>query len=264
MDTLIDDLNKDVVQDVYAIPGVMAFLQFPDKSLQYIRIQMSLGIATNAIVSLASFVMIWYKWKVYWRNSKFLWLITVWIVLLNALTFLCKLYVYNKLIRVRNSENKDSIRQDLKAIFKKRYFKLHLNISTANVLSFFFLLPIIFILWKCGFHESFDLQIYVGVFIIRASLQILLYKIYFLDTQNAARSSTNPNGFREIIYDPETAKNTDPKLLEDPCVICMAEYEPGDKIFEFACDGKHYFHQECLNRWLTNKATCPMCKVPAF
>ena len=46
----------------------------------------------------------------------------------------------------------------------------------------------------------------------------------------------------------------------ETCTICLDDYEDGDLVRELACG--HAFHKECIDMWLTTKASfCPMCKA---
>lgn len=44
----------------------------------------------------------------------------------------------------------------------------------------------------------------------------------------------------------------------DSCPICFCEYSEGQSVITLPC--KHFFHKECISRWLKRDATCPMCK----
>ena len=44
---------------------------------------------------------------------------------------------------------------------------------------------------------------------------------------------------------------------DDECSICLATLEPGDIVRRFKCT--HCFHKECIDRWLIQKARCPLC-----
>jgi hypothetical protein len=45
----------------------------------------------------------------------------------------------------------------------------------------------------------------------------------------------------------------------DSCPICFCEYSEGQALITLPC--QHFFHKECISRWLKRDATCPMCKL---
>lgn len=48
---------------------------------------------------------------------------------------------------------------------------------------------------------------------------------------------------------------------EDPqCSICLSSYEDGQEVRVLPCEGKHHFHKDCCDSWLTVNATCPICR----
>ena len=43
------------------------------------------------------------------------------------------------------------------------------------------------------------------------------------------------------------------------CMVCIMEYDAGDSVRTMPC--LHYFHTECIDKWLLQRATtCPICK----
>ena len=44
------------------------------------------------------------------------------------------------------------------------------------------------------------------------------------------------------------------------CAICFCEYGPDDEVSPLPC--KHYFHAECIQTWIKDNPTCPMCRDP--
>ncbi|XP_028121437.1 E3 ubiquitin-protein ligase At1g63170-like isoform X1 [Camellia sinensis] len=42
------------------------------------------------------------------------------------------------------------------------------------------------------------------------------------------------------------------------CCICLARYADDDELRELPCS--HFFHTECIDKWLKINATCPLCK----
>lgn len=52
-------------------------------------------------------------------------------------------------------------------------------------------------------------------------------------------------------------KEKDP-ILECSCTICLEEFKVGTYKRELEC--KHTFHKKCIDRWLSNSNSCPLCK----
>ena len=46
--------------------------------------------------------------------------------------------------------------------------------------------------------------------------------------------------------------------VEDCCAICIDQLRDGDEIRELWCN--HFFHVDCIDPWLLNKQSCPLCK----
>ncbi|KAL6530779.1 hypothetical protein OROGR_014639 [Orobanche gracilis] len=43
------------------------------------------------------------------------------------------------------------------------------------------------------------------------------------------------------------------------CCICLAKYVNNDEVRELPCS--HFFHKECVDKWLKINALCPLCKA---
>jgi len=44
---------------------------------------------------------------------------------------------------------------------------------------------------------------------------------------------------------------------DDSCPICCDAFECGERLTSLPC--AHHFHSMCVNRWLAEKGTCPVC-----
>ncbi|KAJ4457161.1 hypothetical protein PAPYR_7460 [Paratrimastix pyriformis] len=44
------------------------------------------------------------------------------------------------------------------------------------------------------------------------------------------------------------------------CPVCLCDFEEGDQVRYLPC--LHQFHVACVDKWLLEKATCPICKLP--
>lgn len=42
------------------------------------------------------------------------------------------------------------------------------------------------------------------------------------------------------------------------CCICLSKYLDNDELRELPCG--HFFHVECVDKWLKINALCPLCK----
>jgi E3 ubiquitin-protein ligase DOA10 len=42
------------------------------------------------------------------------------------------------------------------------------------------------------------------------------------------------------------------------CLVCLSEYEKGDEVRTMPC--LHYFHKDCIDKWLGKSNNCPICK----
>lgn len=49
------------------------------------------------------------------------------------------------------------------------------------------------------------------------------------------------------------------KQSSEECLICMSEYDQGDRLKMLPCF--HEFHSQCIDKWITGNASCPVCRV---
>lgn len=50
----------------------------------------------------------------------------------------------------------------------------------------------------------------------------------------------------------------------ETCPICIVDFEEGDDLRLLPCEGKHKFHQECVDPWLLElSSSCPICRQGA-
>ncbi|ESQ32536.1 hypothetical protein EUTSA_v10005099mg [Eutrema salsugineum] len=43
------------------------------------------------------------------------------------------------------------------------------------------------------------------------------------------------------------------------CAICREELAANERLSELPC--RHYYHKDCISNWLTNRNTCPLCRL---
>ncbi|KAG2376258.1 uncharacterized protein HKW66_Vig0155880 [Vigna angularis] len=49
-------------------------------------------------------------------------------------------------------------------------------------------------------------------------------------------------------------------LQTECCCICLDEFDLNVECYTLPC--RHFFHQNCITRWLQTHQTCPMCRQP--
>ncbi|KAI4306849.1 hypothetical protein L6164_030093 [Bauhinia variegata] len=58
----------------------------------------------------------------------------------------------------------------------------------------------------------------------------------------------------------QTTSGSNCALEEIECCICLGEFKDGDKLKVLpGCD--HSFHSECVDKWLVNQSSCPLCRA---
>ena len=68
----------------------------------------------------------------------------------------------------------------------------------------------------------------------------------------------------EQFLDSLTIKKLDKNVSKENCSICIDNFDKTNKIVKLPCG--HYFHRDCANRWLKEKArakqdpSCPNCR----
>ena len=64
----------------------------------------------------------------------------------------------------------------------------------------------------------------------------------------------NADNIPDITLEDVNELNNENKI----CLICLEEYKNNDLIKKLTCN--HFFHSECLKKWLSIKAICPTCR----
>ena len=91
--------------------------------------------------------------------------------------------------------------------------------------------------------------------IVQCFMRLYLYlKSYNTRTQLQITLNNDNYNFNRIILKDE--------FENDTCSICLDELysdENQDEIIQIRCN--HMFHKKCLDEWIRQKKTCPLCKV---
>lgn len=92
---------------------------------------------------------------------------------------------------------------------------------------------------------------------ICACLPVAIIFVMFISGGSQLPASEDMlNQLKSENYDPACHKG-------DPtCTICAVEYELEEKVVLMQCDSRHFFHEDCIKKWLRINANCPICRAP--
>jgi len=86
-------------------------------------------------------------------------------------------------------------------------------------------------------------------------------------------SNEQPDGFMGMLHAGATKdsiqkftqlKKFTSDLMEESnaiCPICLEDYVQDDEIRYLPCSELHHFHKSCIDQWLEQRKSCPLCKV---
>ena len=122
---------------------------------------------------------------------------------------------------------------------------------------------------KCFIQDNFTTIVFYGLLfigLVHVSQKIINFIsicIWFVYMVNSYLS--DPSYFyAHYGVDPEIIKNL-PTIKADKkhascCVVCTDDIKEGDEIMILKCPAKHFFHGDCIKKWLMVRTTCPMCR----
>jgi E3 ubiquitin-protein ligase ATL7/58/59 len=75
---------------------------------------------------------------------------------------------------------------------------------------------------------------------IRDGLPVIIYNEKLTTTSSSSTSAT--------------------VLMDNQCVVCLGDYQKNETLQQLpVCS--HIFHKACVDEWLANNSTCPLCRM---
>jgi len=72
------------------------------------------------------------------------------------------------------------------------------------------------------------------------------------------RGTLRRTGTQACRQNPDVTPQT---IGRETCPICIVDFEEGDDLRVLPCEGKHRFHQGCVDPWLLElSSSCPLCR----
>jgi len=105
------------------------------------------------------------------------------------------------------------------------------------------------------------LYLYCGYFYLACSILMAVLNQSYINFFTFSQSSlTRKASIKPIAPQVPVKLYTNDMAGPTECYICLTSYNNGDKIGELPCNSKHYFHRNCVNKWLKINNACPVCR----
>ena len=103
-----------------------------------------------------------------------------------------------------------------------------------------------------SYEGSFDnyYPLYLFMLMCFCSLSACLYEYYSNRRNYGIMNQPLVESGREVRNE---------TLFEEGCVICLERYKKNERIITLKCN--HIFHFQCIEEWLENKESCPLCRL---
>lgn len=129
------------------------------------------------------------------------------------------------------------------------YKKLSIDFMINNIYQTIFIYSLLFL----GFT-------YMFLFFVNLTFYALYGVFYLMDFLNneSAFFRNHPGSFRVLIsfLHEEKADINHTGI----CPICLEDIELEDYYITLNCSSKHFFHSDCIKKWLDYSSCCPLCK----
>ncbi|KAI0498733.1 hypothetical protein KFK09_019625 [Dendrobium nobile] len=133
-------------------------------------------------------------------------------------------------------------------------------------------------MWKSdGFHGfGYGMAVAMGIFLLITTVTLIIY-VFFRCRNKTIRDDEHQNdavveaemadveqgidettlkSFPKVIYGEDEVGST----ANDPfCSICLLDYTDAE-ILRLLPDCRHIFHARCVDEWLQQHPTCPICR----
>lgn len=246
------------------------FFLIPADGLRFLGFECIIGFLSSLIIAIASFVFLFLNPNCYIcdaQMAKWLWFVA-WLRLVDLPIkggLLCKVYSLSRQI---NHEDRRQITRRLMELVRSHFFtcQKYLNHLSFLVISY----GIVKILLINQFSDQHLYHFCLSVIMVFA-LRLL---IGYINYQAEQRKIINAGLGQHIQYFKNGATLLDIENIElvevtqdnlsifkDLCAICTDEFHIKDQVRILPCNKTHTFHKSCIDRWLVQKDSCPLCSL---
>lgn len=243
---------------------------FPRNLLTYLKKEIFLGFIFNVAIFLITVIYIPFNFENCWKCNP---TITLWIIFLgtfNLILVIPKIIILPKLAKIENDPDIFVANYGLWTFFRSKLYKFNIRISKYVLCTY--LLGLLLMLAYRNDEESCTgfrniLWLIIGSYFVRTTASFIKFVRNVNNHENAESLRDYMTGSSHIqIQSLQTAKYHEVahQSDDDMCSICYENYQTDDSIRVMNCDGSHFYHKKCIDKWLLRSDKCPKCNLGAF
>ena len=256
-------MEEDPLVTPAMVPGLAVYCKNPMKGLLFFRRNMPMTIGTYGVVAAILIYNLRVSLKNFYYTSVPLIILEVWVMIAAIGMVGVKAWMYFLLRKIDARLPHRELKQAMVRFFTRRIYKTNLNITNhmknLSVLAIGMLTPTVFL--QMVFSQSSNCYLPI----LAVTLSLFRYKMLTKEYQNTF--SHPENSYQDNPYHMEAIKFNEQLLERFPrmrdngiCSVCMGEYQPEDDLLRFGCPQEHFFHRDCISRWLIKSNKCPVCQ----
>ena len=258
-----DDVTSN--QRLHDLNSLNHLICHPNLLYRYLKSEMKTTLYFNMVFAV---LLVWYipmylQMACETDNILAFWLIAL--TIMNVVVIPAKILILKKLACFALTEDRINLSRSLWLFIRCKVFSMASKVSQAT---FFVYLAGAFRIWQLYLKKDIENMEnhFIGVcfliilgFILRVILSFV--KFYFIFHPKILEKEEGLlKGDLKLLRVEEYNHEIMEKFKDkNECAICCEEFKLKEKIRIMSCPGKHLFHVECIDKWLSTKKTCPTC-----
>jgi len=255
------------------------FLSQKDNFIDFILLEYPITILSNTVLAFSN---IWYLKSTFNNIYSCDFISLIWLVLVicaKILELIPKIVIIYQTRRIKNSGDSMLCSRRLMNMTRSNLYYLNTKLGYLMI----FLYTCYFLFKKASYGCKNNMKLYNNIkvlywgFCFRIILSFVNYIYYFFLKENNTNNQDNefyidyqnrvsPDLLEQIPKYKLTKENIESFKLNDDketevCCICMNLFMVDEYIKILPCNNKHIFHQNCIEKWLKTKKTCPTCRT---
>lgn len=263
------------LQNANVNPFLSLMHDHPVAFLSFMQIEIKLATLYNIVFFFFLVLIVPSQIEVYFECSIIATLNLLLICFINTLVLPSKYLILNKLKKIKSTINIEALGPMNLRVFNFFYSRiLNVNSAISKVLMLAYVSCFYTFIGNIDkrnptCNEGIGLY-YVGLILTLAfGLKMFLTywrfkKFYFKQYLGNGEISKSELKKTKILKIKDESSLLMYKEKEEKCVICWEDYKIDDQIRCLHCDGKHFFHQDCVDQWLKSYSRCPICNKSFF